>query len=146
MDEINTAILRILQRNARISNKEIAEKVHVSPPVITSRIKKLEEDKVIIGYRAVVNAAKLNKAVMARINVKVSAEKRSELVAELINIPNVVSYEHVTGIYSLSLKALTADMHELERLIEKLQKYGETETLMILSNNMADELIYTLDE
>jgi Lrp/AsnC family transcriptional regulator, leucine-responsive regulatory protein len=145
MDVLNTAILRILQKNARISNKDIAEMVHVTPPVITSRIKKMEEKNIIIGYRCVVNAKELGKALMARINIKATSEKREKLVEALSKSEKVVSYEHVTGSYSMSIKVLTKDMKELEVMISKLQKFGTTETLLILSNNMADELIYTLD-
>jgi Lrp/AsnC family transcriptional regulator, leucine-responsive regulatory protein len=145
MDELNTAILRILQKNARISNKEIAQMVHVTPPVITARIKKMEENNIIIGYRAVVNAKELNKAIMARINIKTPSELREKLVEALRKSEKIVSYEHVTGSYSMSVKVLTKDMRELEAMISKLQKFGTTETLLILSNNMSDELIYTMD-
>lgn len=145
MDATDHEIIAILQKNARISNKQIAELVHLTPPAVTARIKKMEQDEVITGYRAVVNAKKLNRAVMARINMKIDPEPREKLTAVLKKSKNVLSYEHVTGAVSLSIKVLVGSMNELEALIAKLQQFGSTETLLILSNNMPDVPIFTLD-
>ena len=145
MDATDHEIIALLQKNARISNKQIAELVHLTPPAVTARIKKMEQDEVITGYRAVVNAKKLNRAVMARINMKIDPEPRERLTAILKKSKNVLSYEHVTGSISLSIKVLVGSMNELEALITKLQQFGSTETLLILSNNMPDVPIFTLD-
>ena len=145
MDSTDHAILNILQKNARISNKQIADMVHLTPPAVTTRIKRMEQEEIITGYRAVVNAKKLNRAVMARINMQIEPEAREKLTQILRKSKNVLSYEHVTGVVSLSIKVLVVSMHELESLIEKLQQFGNTETLLILSNNMPDVPIYTLD-
>jgi len=145
MDSTDQEIIAILQKNARISNKQIAELVHLTPPAVTARIKRMEQDEVITGYRAVVNAKKLNRAVMARINMKIDPEPREKLTAVLKKSKNVLSYEHVTGSVSLSIKVLVGSMNELEGLITKLQQFGSTETLLILSNNMPDVPIFTLD-
>ena len=145
MDDIDHAILTILQKNARISNKQIADMVHLTPPAVTTRIKRMEKSEIIAGYKAVVNAKKLNKAIMARIFMKIDRVPREKLVAKLALSKNVIGFEHVTGVYSLSIKVLVANMSELESMIAKLQQYGSTETLLILSNSMAGEPIYTLD-
>jgi Lrp/AsnC family transcriptional regulator, leucine-responsive regulatory protein len=145
MDDIDQEILTILQKNARISNKQIADMVHLTPPAVTARIKRMEKSEVIEGYKAVVNAKKLDKAIMARVIMKVEREPREKLISILSRHRNIIGYEHVTGSYSLTIKVLVADIPELERLISKLQQFGTTETLLILSNNMVDQPIYTLD-
>jgi len=145
MDDIDQAILTILQKNARISNKQIADLVHLTPPAVTARIKRMEKSEVIFGYKAVVNAKKLDKAIMARVIMRVEREPRERLIEILNKHKNVIGYEHVTGAYSLSIKVLVSDIPELEKLIAKFQHYGTTQTLLILSNNMVDQPIYTLD-
>ncbi len=145
MDDIDQAILTILQKNARISNKQIADLVHLTPPAVTARIKRMEKAEIIEGYKAVVNAKKLDKAIMARVIMKIDREPRERLISILKKHKNIIGYEHVTGAYSLSIKVLVADIPELEQLISKLQQYGSTQTLLILSNNMVDQPIYTLE-
>lgn len=55
MDQIDTDILLQLQRNAKISMKELAASVHLSSPAVIERVKKLEEQGMIEGYKAKVN-------------------------------------------------------------------------------------------
>src|SRR3984893_18981950 len=60
INEIDAAILNILQKNARTSNAEIARKVSLAPSAVFERIRKLEERDVIRGYHAEVNPKALN--------------------------------------------------------------------------------------
>ena len=55
MDDIDRKILRLLQDNARISLKTIAENTFLSSPAVSARIEKLEKDGIISGYHAQVN-------------------------------------------------------------------------------------------
>ena len=59
MDDIDRKILRLLQDNARISLKTIAENTFLSSPAVSARIEKLEKDGIISGYHAQVNPMKL---------------------------------------------------------------------------------------
>lgn len=55
MDQIDYMILKQLQHNAKTSIKEIASQVHLSAPSVAERVKKLEEQGVIVGYQAKIN-------------------------------------------------------------------------------------------
>ena len=59
MDDIDRKILRLLQSNARVSLKMIAEKTFLSSPAVSARIEKLERDGVILGYHALIDPIKL---------------------------------------------------------------------------------------
>ena len=145
MDKIDREILNILQKDARVSNKYIAEKVHLSPPAVTARINKLESIRIIEGYSTVINAKKMDKNIMARINLKQIRGTRGQIV-EVLNVnPNVINYEHITGRYTLSVKVLVSQTSELEDTIDTLRKFGTTETLIILSTTRVDKSIYMFD-
>lgn len=145
MDKIDEKILNILQKDARVSNKYIAEKVHLSPPAVTARINKLESIRIIEGYSTVINAKKMDKNIMARINLIQVRGTRDQIVEVLNANPNVINYEHITGRYSLSVKVLVSQTSELEETIDLLRKFGTTETLIILSTTRVDKSIYMFD-
>lgn len=52
MDQIDKKIVELLQSNAKISMKDLAESVHLSSPSVTERVRKLEEQQIIEGYHA----------------------------------------------------------------------------------------------
>ena len=145
MDKIDEKILNILQKDARVSNKHIAEKVHLSPPTVTARINKLESIGIIEGYSTVINAKKMDKNIMARINLIQIRGTRDQIVDVLNANPNVINYEHITGRYTLSVKVLVSQTSELEETIDMLRKFGTTETLIILSTTRVDKSIYMFD-
>ena len=142
MDKIDEKILDILQRDARVSNKHIAEKVHLSPPAVTARINKMESLGIIQGYCTVINAKKMDKNIMARINLIQVRGTREQIVQVLNSNSNVINYEHITGRYTLSVKVLVSQTSELEATIDILRKFGTTETLIILSTTRVDKSIY----
>ena len=71
MDDIDRKILKLLQENARMSLKTIAEKTFLSSPAVSARIEKLEKDGVIAGYHAMVDPMKLGYHILAFINLDV---------------------------------------------------------------------------
>ena len=59
IDKIDAKILRVLQKDGRISNLKLAEEVHLSPTAVLERVKRLTRDGFILGYEAKLNPAKL---------------------------------------------------------------------------------------
>ena len=76
MDDIDRKILKLLQENARMSLKTIAEKTFLSSPAVSARIEKLEKDGVIAGYHAMVDPMKLGYHILAFINLDVIPEDK----------------------------------------------------------------------
>lgn len=72
IDPIDCKILNQLQKDGRISNAELSEKVHLSPSATAERTKRLQKDGYIKGYFAKLAPAKLNKALMVFIEVKLN--------------------------------------------------------------------------
>ena len=104
MDDIDRKILKLLQENARMSLKTIAEKTFLSSPAVSARIEKLEKDGVIAGYHAMVDPMKLGYHILAFINLDVIPEDKPKFYAYAESVPNVLECSCVTGEYSMLMK------------------------------------------
>lgn len=134
MDNIDYEIIRCLQENGRISIKKLADKISLTPPAVAERIKKLEETGVIIGYKAIINNKKLGWNIQAIINVTLKPDRRKEFL-DFINKDNhILECHHVTGEFSMAIKAIFKEMSDLEIMVGKFQQYGNTQTLIVLSS------------
>ncbi|MGV8826430.1 winged helix-turn-helix transcriptional regulator, partial [Methylibium petroleiphilum] len=69
LDRTDQRILRVLQRDGRITNLELAQQVHLSPTAVLERVKRLTRDGVILGYEARLNPARLGAAMLVFIEV-----------------------------------------------------------------------------
>src|ERR1700674_5899809 len=126
IDEIDAAIMKVLQTNARTSNAEIARQVGLAPSAVFERIRKLEERGVIEGYTARVSPKAVGLPLLAfifvRADEKPGAEKTAARVAEL---PEVLEVHHVAGEDCFLAKVRAADTDALHRLLsERLGRIG----------------------
>ena len=104
MDDIDRKILKLLQENARMSLKTIAEKTFLSSPAVSARIERLEKDGIIGGYHAYVDPMKLGYHILAFINLDVVPEDKPKFYAYANDVPNVLECSCVTGEYSMLMK------------------------------------------
>lgn len=136
MDDIDRWILKLLQENARISLKSIAEKTFLSSPAVSARIEKLERDGVITGYHAQIDPIKLGYQIVAFINLNVRPEDKGNFYAYAEKLPNVLECSSVAGEYSMLLKAVFKSTAELEQVIGQLQRFGKTSTQVVFSTHV----------
>ena len=134
MDSTDYRILEILLEDGRIPMKELAQRVALSAPAVAERVKRLEEDKVITGYKAQVDYEKLGKKFNVLINVGKKVQGHEKFMEFIKNEDSIIECHHVTGPYCQILKARLSDISEVEKLIGKLQMFGDTETFIILSS------------
>lgn len=78
LDNINKNILREMERNGRISNIDLAEVVGLSPSACLRRVQDLERQKIITGYRAVINRAKLGMGITVFVTVGLRSHQKSD--------------------------------------------------------------------
>ena len=128
LDHIDRKILSMLQENARVSLKDIAQKVYLSSPAVSARIDALIESGYIEGFHARINTEKLGYHIKAFINLEVSPVDKKEFY------PYIKSC--VTGDYSMLLEVLFPSTDELDQFIGELQKYGRTKTLIVFSTSV----------
>ena len=92
LDNVDLQILRILQGNARLTIKELAQQVNLSSTPVFERLKRLESKGYIKKYIAVLNAEKLNRGFMVFVSVKMQRLNRdiaSEFMKKVSEIPEV---------------------------------------------------------
>lgn len=136
LDYVDKEILNMLQRDARIPIKEIAAKVFLSSPAVSSRISRLEKQGYIEGYHAVLNPIALGYHIKAFINLEVEPVEKKEFYPYIKSCPNVIECNCVTGDYSMLLEVLFPSTMELDHFIGELQTYGRTKTLIVFSTSV----------
>lgn len=134
MDAIDKKILELLQVNGRMTVKEITQTISLTAPAVSERIKRLEKEGVIEGYTALVNPRLIGRAVHAIINISIQPGDTDKLLNLVSNEPMVTECHHVTGAYSYLVKVDASEIADLEKLIMKFQKMGETSTQIVLSS------------
>jgi Lrp/AsnC family leucine-responsive transcriptional regulator len=139
LDDIDLHILTLLQENCKLPLAKVGEKVGLSAPSVIDRIKKLEDNGVIIGYRAILNARPLGKDVTAFIGVLISHPKViGDFERNIVQLEDVLECHHVTGQHTLLLKVKTRNTSSLEELISTIRSIEgveRTETMVVLSTH-----------
>lgn len=124
LDEIDIAILNHLQKDGRAQRNKIADKVHLSVPSVSERMRKLEEKNLIEGYYAVLNSKKFHFDITAFIFVEVDGSSNySKFVQNTIKEPEVLECHSITGDGSHVLKIRTKNTASLEQLLSKIQSW-----------------------
>lgn len=133
LDEIDMKLISLLQSNARSSVKDLAKELFLSSPAVSSRIERLEKMKVITGYTAKVDLKKLGYNITAFINLKLPPGEKESFYPFIKKFPNVIECNHITGNYSMLIKAVFRSTTELDSFVGKLQHFGHTQTQIVLS-------------
>ena len=139
LDNLDKEILSILQKNGRNSVSSIAEKISLSVPATSDRIKKLEDLDIIKGYRAVIDPQKIGLDLSALITIVSESSSNYERIVKHANEMNeIVECFATTGRGSHILVIQTKNTQSLEKLLRKIQSWPNvirTETQIILSTN-----------
>lgn len=137
LDEIDVKILEIIQKQGRTRRNDLAERVGLSLPAVSERLRKLEEAEIITGYFAKVNYQKLGKDIAAFVVVTVDSSKHySTFVDHIQGMDDVLECHAITGEGTHLLKIRTENTTSLEKLLAKLQSWNgvvKTTTSIILS-------------
>ncbi|MCT4631160.1 MAG: Lrp/AsnC family transcriptional regulator [Firmicutes bacterium] len=141
MDSTDRKILEILQRDARISMKDLGKEVALTSPAVTERVKKLEDSGIITGYKAIVNPKKLKKHIRALINVGLKVTNHKAFLQLASEENTIIECHHLTGDDCMQIKVIVEDTEELERLLDKIQAIGSTKTTIILSSPLENKPI-----
>ena len=113
LDKTDIRILRILQENGRITVKELAQKVHLSPTPVFDRVRRLESTGIIEKYTTVLNADKLGQGFIVFCSVKLrrmGKDIANDFVARVKDIPEVAECYNISGEYDYLLKIYAPDM------------------------------------
>jgi DNA-binding Lrp family transcriptional regulator len=129
MDELDAEIIRLLQSDARQSNRELARRLGVAPSTCLERVRALTRRGVLRGYHAEVDLKALNRAVQALIAVQVRPLRRSvidDFKDSVSQLPEVMTVFVLAGGDDFFLHVAVQDLDHLHAfLLDRLSKRGE---------------------
>lgn len=136
MDALDRKIIHLLTENARMPVKEIAQKINLTSPAVSSRIHRLEEEGIIGGYTVQLHRPDEPNRVGALVSVQTSPDRREEFLALIQQESDVLQCYRVTGTYNFIVKVSCANIEDLEHLLNKIQQLGTTNTQIILATQL----------
>ncbi|MFG6200413.1 Lrp/AsnC family transcriptional regulator [Nonomuraea sp. JJY05] len=129
MDELDSEIVRLLQTDARQSNRELARQLGVAPSTCLERVRSLTRRGVIRGYHADIDPAALNRSVQAMVSVQVRPLSRAVINAfksSAAGMPEVISVFVLAGGDDFLLHVAVQDLDHLHSfLLDRLSKRKE---------------------
>ena len=141
LDATDWSILCELQHDARLSYAEIGRRVGLSSPAVQERVHKLEDAGIIKGYHAQIDTGAIGLTVRALVLMRGSCRNSAEFKEAILKMPEVMQCHYLLGENCFTLQVVAESMAQLERLIERLNDYAETETTMILSSPLERGII-----
>lgn len=133
MDKIDYRLISLLQENARMPLKQLAEKVFLSSPATAARIERLEKLGIISGYSVKVDHKLLGYPITAFINLEVQPQQKAVFYPFIKAHPNVLECSCVTGHYSMLMKVAFESTEALDIFVGQLQTFGSTQTQIVFS-------------
>ncbi|MBL7741920.1 MAG: Lrp/AsnC family transcriptional regulator [Chitinophagaceae bacterium] len=113
IDQKDMAILRLLQQNARMTVKEISQKVHLSTTPVYERIKRMEESGVIRQYAALVDPAKVRKGLLVICYVSLKEHSKTagtKFIKTINSLDEVIECYNISGKFDFMLKIVVENM------------------------------------
>lgn len=120
LDKIDAKILRILQRDGRISNLKLAEAVHLSPTAVLERVKRLTRERYILGYEARLNPDKLGAGMLVFIEVvldRTTHDAMNTFKAAVQVRPEILECHLVAGGFDYLIKTRVANMQAYREFV-----------------------------
>jgi Lrp/AsnC family leucine-responsive transcriptional regulator len=137
LDDIDFKILEIIQKEGRTRRNDLADRVGLSLPAASERLRKLEQGGIISGYYAKLDHRMLGKDITAFIVVTVDSSKHySTFIEHVQNTDDILESHAITGEGTHLLKIRTENTSSLEKLLAKIQSWTgvmKTTTSLVLS-------------
>jgi Lrp/AsnC family transcriptional regulator, leucine-responsive regulatory protein len=133
IDDTNRLLLAELQENARLSLAELGRRVGLSAPAVAERVQRLEQQGVIVGYRAEINPRALGLSLSAVIRVRPAPGQLANVAELAQDTAEVVDCRRVTGDDCYVMTAHIRDVEHLEEVIDKFVALGQTTTSIVQS-------------
>ncbi len=133
LDDVDWRLLAELQADGRLSFNELARRIHLSPPAVAERVRRLEQGGVIAGYSAKVDPARTGQPLLAFIQLRCRLGDCLLRTTTSQDYPELVEVHKLSGEFCTLLKVRAASLAHLEGLNERLGTHGEMRTHIVLS-------------
>ena len=139
LDETDKEIIRHLQQDAKLTTKELAGRLNLSPTPVYERVRRPENEGVIKKYVALVNREKVGKDLMVLCNIRLkehAQEAGAKFVKAIVSMPEVTECLNISGDYDFLLKVVVTDMREYQSFImnklASLENIGSTQSIFVM--------------
>ena len=140
LDTTDRAIIAALSENGRMTVRDLAAQIGLSSPSITERIHKLEDAGAIRGYTIVVDPKAFGLGIAAHVRMRALPGELKRLAQMLIDTPEVVEADRITGEDCFLAKVVVSDVQELEAVIDRFVPFSSIDTAIIQSATVVRRL------
>lgn len=147
MDQTDRDILKYLQEDAKLTTKELAGRLNLSPTPVYERVRRLENDGIIKKYVALVDREKIGKDLMVLCNIRLKEHEKTAgatFVKKIIEFDEVVECLNISGDYDFQIKVVVDDMRSYQNFImnklAEMDNIGSTQSIFVMGeikNNTA---------
>lgn len=142
LDPTDLRILKVMQNDARITNQELANKIHLSPSSCLMRVRKLEELGVLRSYHANIDLSKICRMVMCIVTISMNNQTKKEFLkfqSYINTVPEILECYTVSGSFDFFLKIASPDMERYLEITDELIECTEAEihlnTYVVMDEN-----------
>lgn len=139
MDNVDRKILGFLQKDAKLTAKEMADKLSLTPTPIYERIKKLEKAGIIKAYVALLNAEKVDRGLTVFLNITIKEHHidfREKFIQEINNLEDIVELYHTSGSYDFLAKVRFSNINEYKNFLVNdltaIKNIGDIDSQIVL--------------
>lgn len=139
LDETDIQILRLLQQNAKITVRDIAQQIHLSASPVHNRIKRLEEEGVIQQYTATIDFSKFQNTLMVICYVSLKEHSKlsgGKFIKRIMAMPEVVECYNISGAFDFMLKVVCGNMEEYYNFhvnqLSQIENVGQVQSTFIM--------------
>ena len=136
MDELDQKLLTLLRQNARESVATLAQRLGVSRGTVTNRIRRLEDQHVIVGYTVQLKPQTLDNAIHAWMAIEVEGNQSRAVIDHLLGEPSLVALHDTNGRWDLLAELRAGSVAELSQVLERIRLVkgiANTETSLLLT-------------
>lgn len=134
LDDIDVRLLQVLHKDARTPIADIARELNMSSPSISERLKRLKESGVIQDFTIAVDPKILGYSLSFYVRIRPLPGQLSKIVSVIRGIEEIIECDRVTGDDCFISKVHVRSTDELERIINQLIPYSQTNTSLIQSS------------
>lgn len=128
MDRTDYQILNLLQADSRTTLKTIGDRVGLTAPAVSERIRRMEEKEIIKSFSVHVDRTLLDSSLTGFILVAVFPEKYGPFCQFCEDAPAITAHHHLVGKLNALLRFAVKDTRELDALLAAIKQYGDSQT------------------
>lgn len=137
IDKTDREIIFALSGNGRMTVREIAAEIGMSSPSITDRIHKLTDAGAIRGYTVAVDPKVFGLDIAAHVKISAMPGQVNRLAQMLIDTPQIIEADRVTGQDCFIAKIIVRDVTELETVLDQFLPFSSADTAIVQSSTVA---------